>query len=66
VVVVVIISSSRTEYALAYTDLQTNDAAAITNYLKTAGIPFKISTDNKSIQVPITKVSEVQLAVESQ
>lgn len=65
-IVVVISSSSKTEYALAYTDLQTNDAAAITNYLKGSGIPYKISEDNKSIQVPKSKVSEVQLAVESQ
>jgi flagellar M-ring protein FliF len=66
VIVVVVASSSKTEYALAYTDLQTNDAAAITNYLKDAGIPYKISDDNKSIQVPRSKASEVKLAVESQ
>jgi flagellar M-ring protein FliF len=66
VIVVVISSSSKTEYALAYTDLQTNDAAAITTYLKDSAIPYKISPDNKSIQVPKSKVSEVQLAVESQ
>jgi flagellar M-ring protein FliF len=66
VIAFVISSSSKTEYALAYTDLQTNDAAAITTYLKDSGIPYKISADNKSIQVPRSKVSEVQLAVESQ
>ncbi|QGQ96228.1 flagellar M-ring protein FliF [Paenibacillus psychroresistens] len=66
VIVIVISSSSKTEYALAYTDLQTNDAAAITTYLKESGIPYKISPDNKSIQVPRSKVSDVQLAVESQ
>jgi flagellar M-ring protein FliF len=66
VIVVVISNSSKTEYALAYTDLQTNDAAAITTYLKDSGIKYQISTDNKSIKVPRSKVSEVQLAVESQ
>jgi flagellar M-ring protein FliF len=66
VIVVVIYSSSQTEYALAYTDLQTNDAAAITTYLKAQKIPYKISDDNKSIQVPRSKASEVKLAVESQ
>jgi flagellar M-ring protein FliF len=66
IIVFVIFSSSKTEYALAYTDLQTNDAAAITTYLKDSGIPYQISPDNKSIKVPRAKVSEVQLAVESQ
>jgi flagellar M-ring protein FliF len=66
VIAVVIYSSSQTEYALAYTDLQPNDAAAITTYLKAQKIPYKISDDNKSIQVPRSKASEVKLAVESQ
>ncbi|MDB5052092.1 MAG: flagellar M-ring protein FliF [Bacilli bacterium] len=65
VIVVVIYSSSQTEYAIAYTDLQTNDAAAITKYLKDQKIPYRISDDNKSIQVPRTKASQVKLDVES-
>lgn len=57
---------SKTEYALAYTDLQPSDAAAIKNYLDGAKIPYQLSEDGKSIGVPRSEVANVKLAVESQ
>lgn len=57
---------SKTEYALAYTDLQPGDAAAIKGYLDSAGIPYQLSEDGKSIGVPRSEVANVKLAVESQ
>jgi flagellar M-ring protein FliF len=57
---------SKTEYSLAFTDLQPSDAAAIKNYLDTAKIPYILSDDGKSIRVPKSQVASVKLAVESQ
>lgn len=57
---------SKTEYALAYTNLQPSDAAAIKNYLDGAKIPYQLSEDGKSIGVPRSQVASVKLAVESQ
>lgn len=57
---------SKTEYALAYTDLQPSDAAAIKSYLDGAKIPYQLSADGKNIGVPRNKVAEVKIAVESQ
>ncbi|MFC5448336.1 flagellar basal-body MS-ring/collar protein FliF [Paenibacillus aestuarii] len=57
---------SKTEYSLAYTDLQASDAASIKNYLDTAKIPYKLSSDGKSIEVPSNQVANVKLEVESQ
>ncbi|WP_284639033.1 flagellar basal-body MS-ring/collar protein FliF [Paenibacillus silviterrae] len=57
---------SKTEYALAYTNLQPGDAAAIKGYLDGAKIPYQLSEDGKSIGVPRSEVASVKLAVESQ
>ncbi|MFD0698388.1 flagellar basal-body MS-ring/collar protein FliF [Paenibacillus sp. GCM10027628] len=57
---------SKTEYSLAFTDLQPSDAASIKNYLDTAKIPYHLSADGKSIEVPTSEVANVKLGVESQ
>lgn len=57
---------SKTEYALAYTNLQPSDAAAIKAYLDEAKIPYQLSEDGKSIGVPRSQVADVKLGVESQ
>ncbi|MEK8130235.1 flagellar basal-body MS-ring/collar protein FliF [Paenibacillus filicis] len=57
---------SKTEYALAYTNLQPSDAAAIKGYLDGAKVPYQLSDDGKSIGVPRSQVASVKLAVESQ
>lgn len=57
---------SRTEYSTAFTDLNANDAAAITAYLSDQGIPYKISDDGRSIGVPTKEATQVKINVESQ
>jgi flagellar M-ring protein FliF len=57
---------SKTQYSLAFTDLQPSDAAAIKGYLDTAKIPYHLSADGKSIEVPSNQVANVKLDVESQ
>jgi flagellar M-ring protein FliF len=57
---------SKTEYALAYTNLQPSDAAAIKTYLDGAKISYQLSEDGKSIGVARSEVANVKLAVESQ
>ncbi|MGG1520109.1 flagellar basal-body MS-ring/collar protein FliF [Paenibacillus oryzisoli] len=63
---IISINLSKTDYSLAYTDLQPSDAASIKSYLDTAKIPYKLSADGKSIEVPTSEVANVKLAVESQ
>ncbi|MEC0244767.1 flagellar basal-body MS-ring/collar protein FliF [Paenibacillus chitinolyticus] len=57
---------AKTEYSLAYTNLQPADAAAIKGYLDTAKIPYNLSSDGKSIEVPKNEVANVKLGIESQ
>lgn len=66
VVGIITYNMSKTEYSLAFTDLQPADAASIKNYLDTAKIPYKLSLDGKSIGVPTSEVANVKIAVESQ
>lgn len=65
-VAIITYNMSKTEYSLAFTDLQPSDAASIKNYLDTAKIPYKLSSDGKSIGVPTNEVANVKIAVESQ
>lgn len=57
---------SKTEYALAYTDLNPADAAAITEYLDNQGIPYQFSNDGTAIGVPSKDVTNVKIAVAGQ
>ncbi|MBC8079118.1 MAG: flagellar M-ring protein FliF [Gorillibacterium sp.] len=57
---------SRTEYALAFTDLPENDAAAITEYLDASKTSYVLSEDGKSISVPRSKVAMVKINVVDQ
>nr|WP_216855604.1 flagellar basal-body MS-ring/collar protein FliF [Paenibacillus qinlingensis] len=63
---IISINLSKTDYSLAYTELQPSDAANIKSYLDTAKIPYHLSADGKSIEVPTSEVANVKLAVESQ
>ncbi|NQX65758.1 flagellar M-ring protein FliF [Paenibacillus alba] len=63
---IISINLSKTDYSLAFTELQPSDASAIKGYLDTAKIPYKLSADGKSIEVPTTEVANVKLGVESQ
>jgi flagellar M-ring protein FliF len=57
---------SKTQYSLAFTDLQPSDAVNIKGYLDTAKIPYHLSADGKSIEVPTNQVANVKINVESQ
>ncbi len=64
--IMLILIFSRTEYSKAFNDLDPNDAAAITQYLSSQGISYKLSDDGKSIGVPTKEASQVKINVESQ
>ncbi|MBN2983594.1 MULTISPECIES: flagellar basal-body MS-ring/collar protein FliF [Cohnella] len=57
---------TRTEYELAFQDLDSADAAAITEYLDGSGIPYKLGSGGTSISVPSADASKVKIAVGSQ
>lgn len=57
---------SKTEYSVAYTDLSPADAAAVTEYLETEGIPYEFSNDGQSIGVPSQRVTDVKINVAAQ
>lgn len=57
---------SKTEYSIAYTNLDPADAAAIKEYLENRGIPYRFSNDGKSIGVPTRMLTEVKIDVEAQ
>lgn len=66
IIALLIFQFSKTEYSLAYTDLNASDAAAIKSYLESQSIPYKFSQDGRSVAVPTTKVADVKIGVESQ
>lgn len=65
VLAITIFSLTRTEYSYAFRDLDSMDAAAITNYLQEQGISYQLSSDGRSIGVPTTVANQVKINVES-
>ena len=63
---IVIFNFAKTEYSLAFTELQPGDAAAIKTYLDSNSIPYQLSPDGANIGVPTQMVADVRLNVESQ
>ncbi|MGG1311194.1 MULTISPECIES: flagellar basal-body MS-ring/collar protein FliF [Cohnella] len=57
---------TRTEYELAFQNLDSTDAAAITEYLDSSGIPYKLGDGGTSISVPSADAAKVKIAVGSQ
>lgn len=57
---------SKTEYEVAFRDLNSSDAAGIINHLESQGIAYKLSPDGTSISVPSTDATKVQIDVGSQ
>jgi len=66
VMFIVILNFAKTEYSLAFTELQPGDAAAIKTYLDSNSIPYQLSPDGTNIGVPTEMVADVRLNVESQ
>lgn len=65
-IVVMTMQFSKTEYQVAFRDLDSNDAAGIINYLESQNIPYKLSPDGRSISVPSTNATKAQIDVGSQ
>ncbi|RUT29708.1 flagellar M-ring protein FliF [Paenibacillus zeisoli] len=57
---------SKTQYEVAFTNLDSTDAAGIINYLETGNIPYQLSADGKSISVPSTQAARAKVDVGSQ
>jgi flagellar M-ring protein FliF len=57
---------TRTEYELAFQNLDSTDASAIMEYLDGAGISYQLNNGGTSISVPSTAASKVRVAVGSQ
>ncbi|GGG12420.1 flagellar basal-body MS-ring/collar protein FliF [Paenibacillus abyssi] len=57
---------SKTEYELAFQNLDATDAAAIINHLESSGIPYQLGPDGTTISVPSAQASKVRVDVGSQ
>lgn len=57
---------SKTEYEVAFQDLDSTDSAGVMTYLDTSGIPYRLSPDGKSISVPSTDAARIKIAIGSQ
>ena len=57
---------SRTDYELAFHDLDSTDAAAIMEYLDSSEIDYQLADGGKSILVPTADASEVKVDASSQ
>lgn len=65
-IILLTIVFTRTEYEIAFQNLDTTDAAAIMTYLDGSGIPYQLSDNGKSISVPSTDASRIKVDVGSQ
>lgn len=57
---------TRTEYELAFQNLDSTDSAAIIQYLEGNGISYKLSGDGTSISVPSASAARVRVDIGSQ
>ncbi|KJB85064.1 flagellar M-ring protein FliF, partial [Paenibacillus sp. E194] len=57
---------SKTEYELAFRDLNANDAAGIIEYLNSNNIPYQLSSNGSQISVPSTSAAKVKVDVGAQ
>jgi flagellar M-ring protein FliF len=64
--VAIVLWSRTPDYGLLYAGLEQKDAAAVTQALQTANMPYKLGTDGASVFVPAADVSGVRLKLASQ
>ncbi|MBD2845291.1 flagellar M-ring protein FliF [Paenibacillus sp. IB182496] len=64
--ILLIMIFSRTEYELAFQDLNSADASAIIEHLEASGIPYKLGGAGTTISVPAADASRVKVDVGSQ
>ncbi|GKU78622.1 flagellar basal-body MS-ring/collar protein FliF [Paenibacillus sp. L3-i20] len=65
-IILLTIVFTRTEYELAFQNLDATDAAAVMTYLDGNSIPYELSAGGTSIMVPSTEASRVKVDVGSQ
>lgn len=65
-VILLTIVFTRTEYELAFKNMDATDAAAVMTYLDGNGIPYELSNNGTSISVPSSVASKVKVDVGSQ
>ena len=53
--------SNQVDYGVLFSNLNSEDAAAITSKLKEKKVPYQLSSDGRAISVPTTQVSELRL-----
>ncbi|AIQ59230.1 flagellar basal-body MS-ring/collar protein FliF [Paenibacillus borealis] len=66
IIVVLTMQLSKTEYEVAFQDLDSTDSAGVMSYLDTAGIAYRLSPDGKSISVPSTDAARIKVDIGSQ
>ncbi len=59
--IVMFIWANKVEYRPAFTNLSTEDAAAITSTLKEKRVPYRLTGGGKTIMVPVDSVYDVRL-----
>lgn len=57
---------SKTEYEVAFTGLDSTDAAGIISHLESSGVAYKLSGDGTSISVPSKEAARVKVDIGSQ
>ncbi|NIK75627.1 flagellar M-ring protein FliF [Paenibacillus castaneae] len=65
-IILLTIVFTRTEYEIAFQNLDSTDAAAIMTYLDSSGIPYELSKNGKIISVPSKDASRIKVDVGSQ
>ncbi|NWL86384.1 MULTISPECIES: flagellar basal-body MS-ring/collar protein FliF [unclassified Paenibacillus] len=65
-IILLTVQFSKTEYDVAFTNLDSSDAAGIITYLESSGVPYKLSADGSSISVPSKNVARVKVDIGSQ
>ncbi|AIQ47865.1 flagellar M-ring protein FliF [Paenibacillus sp. FSL R7-0273] len=66
IIVVLTVQLSKTEYEVAFRDLDSTDSAGVMAYLDSAGIPYQLSPDGRSISVPSTQANRIKVDIGSQ
>ncbi|WP_018750911.1 flagellar basal-body MS-ring/collar protein FliF [Paenibacillus sanguinis] len=65
-IILLTIQFSKTEYEVAFTNLDATDAAGIITHLESAGIPYQLGPDGSTISVPSKDAARVKVDVGSQ
>ncbi|WP_042199164.1 flagellar basal-body MS-ring/collar protein FliF [Paenibacillus camerounensis] len=66
IIIVLTMQLSKTEYEVAFRDLDNTDSAGVMTYLDGAGIPYRLSPDGRSISVPSTQANRIKIDIGSQ